>query len=147
MSAKLTKSQLKSIVKECLIEILQEGLSFSNDSVVKRSVNSNAFSEVKRQSVRPQGPSVRSPSSALIAAIKTEARGNDVMADILADTAMTTLPNMLSHGDSAHGGLVESGHRPQASQTEQFSGDPGDVFGPAASKWADLAFMSDKKLS
>ena len=33
--AKLTKTQLKSIVKECLVEILSEGLSSSADIMVE----------------------------------------------------------------------------------------------------------------
>lgn len=145
MSTKLTKSQLKAVVKECLIEILQEGLSFSSDAVYAEGVRKTPPQrQNQHQSVQTQAPPRRAPSSALIAAIKSEARGNNVMADILADTAMTTLPNMLSHGDSG-GGLSESTQH-GVSQTEQFSGNPDDVFGSAAAKWADLAFMSGKKI-
>ena len=38
--AKLTKTQLKSIVKECLVEILSEGLSSSGDVMVEATTKS-----------------------------------------------------------------------------------------------------------
>ena len=71
-----------------------------------------------------------------------------MMADILADTAMTTLPKMMSSGDSSS--KYSGGSSPRAIQVEHFSGSPEDVFGDeVASKWANLAFMEspNKKIS
>jgi hypothetical protein len=127
---------------------------------------------VTRSSTRPASPSVaegrssrpafdprldtpivggRNPTQALKEAIKQNSGGNPVMADILADTAMTTLPNQLSNGDSmGMPGLGTTVNR--APLQEQFSGEVDDVFGDVAapradgsSYWSDLAFMPSKK--
>jgi hypothetical protein len=70
------------------------------------------------------------------------------MADILADTAMTTLPMQLGHEPPTHSGGGSHG----IVQQEQFHGDPTEVFGAGghmredgSSHWADLAFMPAKK--
>lgn len=151
---KITKAQLKSIVKECLVEILQEGLSGQVQAV---SSAPNPFLQVaesrgtQRQPVA-QKQTRKSPldypaqqtrqsqySTSLAQAIKAEARGNPIMADIFADTAMNTLPKMMSGGDT----ITEStAGVSKMAQQEQFAGTPEQVFGEeVASKWANLAFM------
>lgn len=154
---KISKSQLKAIVKECLVEILQEGLGGLTHVPPQYAAPPVYESKNSRQSAQkqPNGrqqrvspldmPATqhngRAPSHALAQAIKNESRGNPIMADILADTAMTTLPKMMSSGDSM---MMESSS-PSSSrlaQQEQFVGTPEQVFGEEiASKWANLAFM------
>ena len=141
----ITKSQLKSIVKECLIEILAEGMGPStsesiNEAVSKKplaSKNVPHTSTLMHQNasrVKMQAPS---QSAALKEAIKREAGGNDVMASILADTAANTLPSMLEN-DRARVAPAPTG----AAERIVASYAPEDLFGEeAASKWADLAFM------
>ena len=133
---KLTKADLKEIVKECLAEILSEGLGAA--ATVSKAKRPTALP------VRPESLNARRPSSHLHEAVRREAGGNKVMEMILADTAASTLPKMLegdrrgSHVPSA-GGVAEQ---------VVASVDPGDLFGEeAASKWASLAFMdsSSKK--
>jgi len=155
MSIKMTRMQLKAIVKECLVEILQEGLGGIASPQMTTSINL-PMSESRRpqptptkktQKISPldmpaypqaQGGNKRSPSPSLAEAIRNEARGNPVMADILADTAMTTLPKMMSSGDLT----TESSSRSKITQQEQFAGTPEQVFGEdVTSKWANLAFM------
>ena len=133
----ITKGQLKSIVKECLIEILSEGMG--------QSASKDIF-EAKKQikNIAPPAKSTKTshaPTHLLKEAIKREAGGNPVMADILADTAMTTLPSMLENDRSKvvqqPTGVAE---RVVASAT------PDQLFGEeAASKWAALAFMDPVK--
>ena len=137
---KLTKSELKSIVKECLVEILQEGLGGA-------AVTTPSIPTMKGQyqdsPSRPISDSVRRsvprPSPQLREAIVREAGGNKVMESILADTAASTLPKFLQAGDgkspmrAVGGGIVEQ----VVAQT-----NPEDLFGDeVASKWASLAFM------
>ena len=120
-NVKVTKSQLKKIVKECLLEILSEGLGaqvFDAESATTVPKNSQ-----------------KTPSSALVSAIKAESRGNPLMAEIFADTAAKTLPRMLSERSDGGGSQLQ----------EQFSGNPEDVFGEeTSSKWANLAFSSPR---
>lgn len=145
---KISKSELKSIVKECLIEVLNEGLG--GVGVVQRQalpmqrqiVPSNLSDNIKRKTV--QETKAKLPFSSvpqINEAIKREAGGNKVMEDILADTAASTLPKFLQAGEgkspvqsTAGGGLVEQ---------VVAQANPEDLFGDdVASKWADLAFMN-----
>ena len=142
---KLTRTQLKGLVKECLVEILQEGLGVISPT---RAEPMGEFVRENRQvakpvSHRPRSASLDTPVSkralppSLLETIKHEANGNSVMADILADTAMTTLPKMLSSGDSSN-----SQPSSRVMQVEHFQGSPEQVFGDeVASRWANLAFM------
>lgn len=150
-SGKLSRVQLKAIVKECLIEILQEGLGGLPLQPIYPTVKPQVTESRVATQQRPQQQKRVSPldipignkpqpNQALLNAIKAESRGNKVMADIFADTAMTTLPKMLSGGDT---GNLSEGSRPahSISQNEQFNGTPEQVFGEdITSKWANLAF-------
>ena len=135
---KLSKSDLKAIVKECLVELLNEGLggiSPTTASPFPRSQNpvASALSDsLKRQPVPRPTPHLRE-------AIRREAGGDKVMESILADTAASTLPKFLQAGDgkspipSTGGGIAEQ----VVAQT-----NPEDLFGDdVTSKWASLAFM------
>lgn len=134
---KTSRGELKAIVKECLLEILNEGLGGTQSTQRMsrtQSVSQPVFSESSRRtSAHDQ---VRRPTSQLRDAIRFEAGGNKVMESILADTAASTLPKMIqSEGRTAPvaGGLAE-----QVVSTA----DPEELFGEeAASKWASLAFM------
>lgn len=154
----ITKAQLKSIVKECLVEILSEGIGSSpvflpenaKRQQPKRNMDMPPISSVIQQNAskikmnaaagmqQPQGVN----QYAIREAIKREAGGNNVMADILADTAANTLPTMLENDRSRYSqpqptGVVE---RAVAAST------PDQLFGEeAASKWAALAFMDPIK--
>lgn len=123
-SSKVTKSQLKKIVKECLIEILNEGISGALvSSDIETTVPKNIPERIQKR-----------PSGSLISAIKAESRGDPVMAQIFADTAKNSLPKMLSERSDS------------ISSQEQFYGTPEEAFGEdVSSKWADLAFSPVSK--
>lgn len=132
----ITRQQLKSVVKECLLEILSEGVGGSlNES---RSVPKKEQGFVRRNPAldTPVAPK-RKMTDSLRETIRAEAGGNPVLADILSDTASNTLPNMLEGERSKSTvptGLTErlvAAHAPE------------EIFGEeVASKWADLAFMT-----
>lgn len=139
---KISKSELKSIVKECLVEILREGLGQTAqiNQNIPAQVSQPIFTEnLRRNSVTQSNASQRQTmTSAFKDTIKREAGGNKVMESILADTAASTLPKMMQHeGKSpirAPGGLYEQ---------VVSDASPEDLFGDeAASKWANLAFMN-----
>jgi len=148
---KMSRSQIKALVKECLIELLSEGLG-NIDAIAQQTprptISGVAESRSRKQQQKfdprldtpvSQG---RSQTNALKEAIKREAGGNPIMESIFADTAMTTLPSQLSHGDvaSPHPGRTMA--PPGVTQQEQFVGAPEDVFGEdTTSRWANLAFM------
>ena len=134
----ITRNQLKSIVKECLVEILAEGVGGSLQKLNESKTQSplqRVNKTIKQQRNRLE------QSAALKEAIRVESGGNNVMAEILADTARTTLPSMLESDRSRRAALPSGGvvERTVASST------PEELFGEeAASKWADLAFMNSK---
>ena len=130
--AKLSKKQLKMIVKECLVEILQEGISSTTVQV------SSSAKKITRKKPLPKNPAhdqvkfnsaVENTVSALTA--------DPIMASIFADTAKTTLQEQyVSPGESL-------GKNLEAPSTGE---DIGDIFGSAAQNWETLAF-ADKKIS
>lgn len=140
---RITKGQLKDIVKECLIEILAEGMGSSTSTSINEVAKSKMRpTPIHSSTVLKQNASkIKIQSSALKEAIRLESGGNDIMASILADTAEKTLPAMLENERSkatpSAGGTIE---RVVASH------DPQELFGEeTASKWADLAFMGLSK--
>lgn len=150
---KMSKEQLKAIVKECLLELLSEGLGDVSRLAPRREpqlgrTNIGGVSESKGKARRTQefDPRLDTPiggaNAALRESIKRNAGGNSIMESIFADTAMTTLQSQLAHGDSG-GAPVEGTAKPSGvTQQEQFSGTPEQMFGEeTASRWADLAFM------
>lgn len=133
----LTRSQLKSIVKECIVEILAEGMGNSVAVAINEVKTKSAQIKQTPQAagLRQNNLKVRTQSNALREAIRLEAGGNDVMASILADTAEKTLPAMLENDRMK--APMPSGKI----ETLVASHDPEELFGEeTTSKWADLAF-------
>jgi len=131
---KLTKQQLKSLIKECLIELFVDGLGSELYESVKRSPQLRSSPAVSRLN------SQISSTPMLQEAVKLESKGDPVLADILADTAMTTLPKQLKHSRADGSAAFVAGDAASMAVAES---DPEDLFGSeAASKWASLAFMS-----
>lgn len=142
---KLTKSDLKTIVKECLVEILNEGVGLTSGQQPSTRFpapihNQNALQISKRIPATPSHSRIPQPSQSLREAIKRESGGNSVMESILADTAASTLPSFLQNDgraqqipSTAGGGLVEQ---------VVANANPEELFGDeVTSKWASLAFM------
>lgn len=138
---KYSKNELKGLIKECLIELLAEGLGGQLVESVSRRQSSIDRLQPRRQQMSPlprqqssQRPSV---TQALQEAIKTESKGNSVMADILADTAVTTLQQQIQaegRGPGAAGDAVTMAIAEVP---------PEELFGEeTTSKWAELAFSS-----
>lgn len=139
----ITKNQLKSIVKECLVEILAEGMGSSTKASIVEAgqrlqqhqgpKNHVSISTVMQQNASKTRLDV---ARSLKETIIKESGGNPVMMDIFADTAAKTLPTMLENDRTkmaaAPVGAIEravSAHAPE------------ELFGEeAASKWAALAF-------
>jgi len=140
---KLSRDHLKEIVKECLVEILSEGMGPTRlkESFTKKKVQT--FNSALDQPAFPRKTAHDDilNKKRLSEVIKSEAKGDPILASILADTASTTLPNMLmSEGNKQMQAPVGSVERVVASHT------PQDLFGDeAASKWATLAFMDSPK--
>jgi hypothetical protein len=137
---KLSRDHLKEIVKECMLEILSEGIG---PTKIKETFSRRPLATVQQERVtaRSNQQSELLEKKRINDLIKFESKGDPVLASILADTASTTLPAMLMNENNKHipapAGSVES---------VVAANKPEDLFGDeAASKWAALAFMNVPK--
>ena len=162
--AKLSRQKLKNVVKECLVEILQEGLvtQSSSPSMNLNESNSRKVSRMKsaQQTRDLTGPNGHAPMS-------NRSRAADNISYGTKNTAQQPNPqfdqrvnNTISHltddpvmaaifSDSARTTLQEqrqAEHRsPVVAQGDQAtramaSSDPSELFAGASQNWADLAF-------
>ena len=144
--AKLTKNALKSIVKECLLEILVEGLA--GQDVPEPLME--ARRPRKPTSKRPQEKRSRRPALDNINfgnKVQVAVGGltdDPVLSSILADTATTTLQEQYEQAPSSNNAQPShlhqvSVHGDQAAKATA-QADPMDMFGGASANWASLAF-------
>ena len=144
--AKVSRSMLKSIVKECLVEILAEGINGGDVEELNESFSitkpQKTFKETMKQTQKPQKQKVVNEKFEQSAQkIISQATTDPVMAELLADTAKTTLQEQ------------NGADRPNqftAKPTDSYSrianeSDPMELFGGASSNWASLAFSDNKK--
>lgn len=132
---KMGHVELKALIKECIVEVLNDGIgTLITAPAARRQPVGASVDQHQRRSVNVK------PSPSLREAVRRESRGSSVLADILSDTASKTLPNMLAGETSAYaanGGLAEQ----IVASTE-----PDKLFGEeSAAKWASLAFTDVQK--
>jgi hypothetical protein len=150
----MNRDQLKDIVKECLMEILLEGLDSGNS----RSPIKEGTARARQRSLSPRRNHLDSTAftsgAARVADMAQGRRDNtqhvtqlaasvasgfdpkqrDIMQGIFEDTIRNTLPTQVSADTApgaAHAGPI-------------VNADPMDLF-EGASNWADLAFAPAKK--
>ena len=155
MATKLTKDVIKDIVKECLIEILAEGLSSNKKSTRSNSKKTRTLKEAMSSSNISSGKRSKMPKylddidnsnkndSSLrknkrLDELASNITDDPILAEMLADTAQTTLQDQLA-ADSKKG-FVPAGVGDTAQRMVE-NNDPSKLFGEeASSKWASLAF-------
>ena len=128
--AKVSRAVLKSLVKECLVEILSEGLVGASEQI----------QESKRVAAKKKPPQ-RKRKTVKKDIIPETVRGvtdDPLMQSIFADTARTTLQEQ-TQADRRNVAPMDA----QARMADAV--DPSDAFGEAAQNWAALAF-SEKNL-
>jgi hypothetical protein len=146
--SKLTKNDLKYIVKECLIEILAEGLSGRGGQSLKEQKRVNYSPSNKKQNIKKKksshldsivyGEKKEKPNTSKI---KTNISDNNVLNELFADTARHTLQEQIA-ADS-HRSVAHSTPRSNSDAASKIvsSHTPEEIFGDAASKWSKLAFF------
>ncbi len=137
--AKMTRGNLKSLVKECLFEILLEATTEEGDQLIETSRGR------KKRAPTRKSKSSRRPALDKISMNKPEQKPRDVdvsgltsdpvMAAIFQDTATTTLVEQAA---------AERG-KPMAAPTDAAAlkvaqSEPSELFGAASRNWATLAF-------
>ena len=150
MTQKFTRSELKGLIKECLIEILQEGVGETgqrprapmpmqesrhqdrearHESTIRRNISDKmSFLPEREKMQRPVNPRINEG----IANITSD----PIMQAIFSDTAANTLAEQAS---AERGGPTNVVANDRASMLVANS-DPADLFSGASDKWASLAF-------
>ena len=140
--AKFSRNQLKGLVKECLVEILSEGLMGDVSNFSPSSAPSGRTKKISQRkptgSRRPGTESVKFGNA--VNESVNALTSDPIMSSIFSDTAQHTLQEQIS-AEGARG----SSRPADAAAATVAESDPGDLFGDSASNWAHLAF-SDKKM-
>lgn len=135
---KFTRDELKDVIKECLIEILSEGLGtlpLVERSQVKAQQHKKAIK--KHDSALDSRVQSRTPTKALVEAVKLESGGNSILTDILADTAATTLQKQMAHSTPSGEAIPNAPLTIEAQAVAENA--LNDLFGDeTVSKWATL---------
>ena len=145
--AKLSKQKLKLIVKECLVELLQEGLtSQSTPNVRTHSARNNVQEGLTRSSAldnisfsqksEPKNHNFEQNINTAVSSLTDD----PVMASIFSDTARTTLQEQTQ----AEGRQMPSHAQGDVAARTMAASDPQNIFGTASDKWAALAFSDPK---
>ena len=148
---KLSRSDLKSIVKEALIEILAEGLNTTASQINEsKGITRNTAQQTQTRSsisdkinFLPRESQQSATSSRRPIADRKTLSGitsDPILQEMLADTATRGTP-IIDEGHSKsqnHEIMVASSGDPAA--RVMLKSDPADVFGESSSKWAMLAF-------
>lgn len=154
---KLSRDELKNIVKEVLVEILAEGLNGSS-----RSINETRRTQQTPQVKQQQDVTTRSMIADKISFLprqsqqQAQPRGIDrralnemtadpILQEMLADTAVRGTPIIEESKGGNMAQEVAIAAQGDAAAKAMLRSDPNDIFGDASSKWATLAF-SEKKI-
>jgi hypothetical protein len=154
--AKMTKNMLKGIVKECLVELLAEGLGQAEVPLLesRRPARANRQSQnKKRNTIFDQidqtfaGQEPKTGFNEAIAQAARTASADPMMQAILTDTAKTTLQEQLRHEPrSANAGpqFLEDNETALA-QAPGAGLDITSLFGEATNNWSEVLDRADAK--
>lgn len=140
----MKRHELKALIKECLVELLNEGLG---NTVGKSVVQNNPFSgmseSVSKKPTKRFDPKLDTPlvpQTMLKAAAKEVAGGNAILESILADTARTSLLKTVNSEKNY------SSKSPDPMTRVVNESVPEELFGEeTTSRWASLAFDGTNK--
>jgi hypothetical protein len=142
---KLSRKQLKELVKECLIEILSEGIGVNSISEIRKTPTTSARTSTvssKPNISEQQLQRSTSPNLHELPSIIKNATKDPIMASILADTAKTTL---VEQAQSERHGPSFNGQGADAATMAMASVEPAEIFDEATmDMWARAAFEPKK---
>ena len=135
MSNKLLKSELKEIVKECLVEILSDGIDVA--SPASKRITESRRNKSRRTSFDHVEWSKNNSKQESGRDYKEDAKmlsDDPVLVDVLADSHRTLQEQMAAE---SMGAAAMSGDH---AAREAASSDPVSLFEGASANWAQLAF-------
>ena len=144
---KLTRSSLKALIKECIVEVLASGIGDSSLSLNENNVSRSPSVQSRQRRSRNTNKILPNSRKALdnIRFDKTVNESvstltqDPVMQSIFSDTAKTTLQDQFAHSNTAS--VVPAGA--DRAQLAAANSDPSQLF-EGSNNWAQLAFMDTK---
>ena len=170
--SKLSRTVLKGIIKECMVEIMQESFFPHTNEQMQEMFNESKSQILDRQNYKKnsqekhisrrrskhldnisygpdssQGAKTNDKFVKKIDNLASNMTSDPVLAAIFKDTAMTTLQEQVTADNkdprAASAMPIKSGDRAAMTVSQN---DPTDIFGSeAAGKWATLAFADSVK--
>lgn len=157
---KLSRDDLKNIVKECLVEILSEGLTQTSALINESKVTQQRLErQMVSKTSTPHKTGIADKISFLPKNSETSqtrrtavdknvirsATTDPILQEMLADTATRGTPILEESRVSSTMHESSIAVQGDVAAKQMLRSDPTDVFGDASSKWATLAF-SEKKI-
>ena len=152
--AKVTKKMLKSVVKECLVEILSEGIG-GDRSLIKESSTTKTRSTRKKSIFDQMDESFeRKPRASdnitfgnKVSQIASAATSDPVLQSILEDTARTTLQDQLQHESTVPtaGSVTNISSAPISPSGGAAGLDIDSLFGEATKNWGEVMERTERK--
>lgn len=139
--AKVSRSVLKGIVKECLVEILSEGLISTSETINESKKSKRKPDMVSPDVFQQRKKMLREKTSRKQPEVQVDHITDDpMMREIFADTAATTLREQpLTESGAGKRDYIPSDAAAQA----VYNNDLEDLF-EGAGNWAALAFSDGK---
>jgi len=148
--AKLSRGQLKSVVKECLLEILAEGLA-SDSADMNASLVEAVRPRRKTKSRRQPDPPARRAAPDLVSfdnnvsGVVKQLTADPLMSSLFEDTAETTLQNQLQAESRVPSHFQQVAAAGDSAAQAIADADPMEIFGEVSANWAAIAFAGEKK--
>jgi len=133
----MKRSELKNIVKECLVELLADGLESTgkNISESRRSrEKNNVLLEEKRLATHRQKLDAR------VSDTVSSVTDDPILQDILAHTARTTLQEQISNDQQTNSDNLLLNDQP----TSVAGVNLDSIFAAPSKNWAEMAFANKK---
>lgn len=154
--AKFSRNQLKSLVKECLVEILEEGIRPTSEGIVSEGISRTSMMNKSQRAPEPRRKALDNISYGNKKSKKvknqkfneninrsvTALSSDPVLQAIFSDTAKTTLQEQIS--DSGPSAEVQISSQGDSAAREMIESDPMNIFGDASGNWEALAFSNSQ---
>ena len=147
--AKFSRNQLKSLVKECLVEILEEGIGTPGaqlqESRSRRSASKQPATHTRRRGLdnitygskkKVENPDFKNNVKQSVRSLTPD----PVLQAIFSDTAKTTLQEQINDNGSNSTAEAQIAMQGDSASREMIQSDPMSMFGESSQNWAALAF-------
>lgn len=128
----MKRGELKALIKECVVEVLQEGIGTSLSTQLKESRTATKSTKRKARLRKAAAAHRQVP----VPGINTDISNDPVMSSIFSDTAATTLQQQVASERRGPPLVAEGADRAAHIAAEH---EPDELF-EGAENWAMLAF-------